>query len=57
MLLAGIPPPGQLIIPAMYDPGHKHKFVFKITQTQSEQQAKFQPKIITSLNCGMDSCG
>ena len=57
MLLGGIPSPGQLIIPALYDPGHKQKFIFRVTQTQSEQRAKFQPKNITSLNCGMDLCG
>ena len=35
----------------------KYKFSFKGTQIQSEQQANFQPKNITSLSCVLDLYG
>ena len=52
----GIPLPRQLITPAL-TLAIKNEFSSKVTQAQSEQQAKFQPRNKTSHNYGMDLFG
>ena len=49
----GTPSPRQLIIPALIL-AIKTEFSSKVTQPQSEQQAKFQARNKTSHNYGMD---
>lgn len=42
----------QSILLALTLPGHQYEFSLKVTQAQSEQQSKFQSKIINSCLLG-----